>query len=356
MERGVSFQLPRGVSFTLPLTSETRARIKALRERMKKQRDKKSTSADDIETSAMQVFQMSGFSLLVNGESGQLDREVTVLERGFEVDSTRFQVGLDYRITDNWIFGGMFGLDDYDTTYAADSPGRSFQPGSSEGDSDVDSVVISLFTTKMFADAYYFDALVSYSVSDYTFKRIGLFQEATRTLPTIAVETSADTHGSQFAFSVGTGMDRSWGANSFHLFGHLGYQKTWIDSYAEQRGSGFAMAINNKNEEETVATLGMKFARSINTSFGILVPQIFVEYENALESESNNSTSSFVADANGTQFSITGDDPDDSYVRGGFSVLAGMPNGWSCFVSFNKVYSQRHIEEERYTAGLRIEL
>jgi hypothetical protein len=116
------------------------------------------------------------------------------------------------------------------------------------------------------------------------------------------------------------------------------------------------MAINNKNEEETVATLGMKFARSINTSFGILVPQIFVEYENALESESNNSTSSFVADANGTQFSITGDDPDDSYVRGGFSVLAGMPNGWSCFVSFNKVYSQRHIEEERYTAGLRIEL
>lgn len=33
-----------------------------------------------------------------------------------------------------------------------------------------------------------------------------------------------------------------------------------------------------------------------------------------------------------------------------------MPNGWSGFVKINKVYSQDHIDELRYTVGLRIEL
>ncbi len=339
--------------------AETRARIKALREKMEQKRDKQGASGiptEESERDAMEVFQLSGFSVLINAESGQLDRDLTLLERGYETDSVKFQFGLDYRVTDDWIVGGMFGLDKYDTTYDADRPGRSFAPGNSEGDSEADSVVVSLFTSKVIADDYYIDALLSYSASDYTFERIGLFQEASRTLPTIAVETSADTHGNQIALSIGAGMDKSWGPNSLHLFGHVSYQKTSIDSYTERGGAGFAMAIANKDEQETVATLGVKFTRSINTSFGILVPQIFVEYEDAFDSESKNSSSRFIEDTSRTQFSVAGDEPDDSYSRAGFSILAGLPNGWSAFVNINRVYSQDHIDETRYTAGLRIEL
>lgn len=337
--------------------AETRARIKALQAKLKTRHDEEGEQeTEDTENSVMTTFRMSGFSFLLNAEHGNLERELTLFERGYETDSIKVQLGLDYRLRDNWIVGALIGMDRYETVFDADSPGTNFLPGDSEGDTDADNININLFTTATFAENCYVDALITWSRSDYTFTRIGLFQESTRTLPTVPVNTRAEADGDQLAASFGFGLDRNYGANGIHIYGRVFHQSSSIDSYVEQGGAGFAMRFDSEDVNETIGTVGAKFTRSINTDFGILVPQLFVEYENAFNDETADSVSSFVADNSRTRFVLTGDDPDNAYTRAGIALLAGFPNGFTAYVGVNNVFGQDHLTQLRYTAGLRKEM
>ncbi len=337
--------------------AETRSRIKALRAKMQEERGEPgetedSASSTDIKT----TFGTSGISLLFNATDGNLERLKTDLERGYETTSTKIQLGLDYRINDDWMLGALLGWDRYDTRYDGAAPGRNFIPGDSEGSSNADNFNFSVFTTVVITDNVYVDALASYSSSNYTFRRIGLFQESTRSTPTIDVITAANTDGNQLALSIGTGWDKSYGANLIQIYGRLGRFSSSVDPYSETGGAGFAMSIENKDSSETIATAGFKFSRSINTSFGVLVPQIYAEYENALDSEVSRSLSSFVADASGTRFETLGDTPDETSARLGVAILGSFPDGWTGFISVNKLSGNDYREELRITAGIRVEL
>jgi outer membrane autotransporter protein len=310
------------------------------------------SSSTDTKT----TFGTSGVSLLFNATDGNLERLKTGLERGYETDSTKIQLGLDYRINDDWLLGALLGWDKYDTRYEGAAPGRNFVPGDSEGDSDADNINLSVFTTLVIGDSFYLDALASYSSSDYTFRRIGLFQEATRSTPTIDVVTSANTEGNQLALSIGVGWDKSYGANMIQIYARLGRFSSSVDPYSETGGAGFAMSVENKDTSETAASVGFKYSRTINTSFGVLVPQIYVEYENAVDSEVSESLSSFVADASGTEFQTLGDTPDETSARLGLALLGSFPDGWTGFISINKLAGKEHTEEFRITAGIRVEL
>ena len=168
--------------------------------------------------------------------------------------------------------------------------------------------------------------------------------------------TAANTDGNQLALSIGTGWDKSYGANLIQIYGRLGRFSSSVDPYSETGGAGFAMSIENKDSSETIATAVFKFSRSINTSFGVLVPQIYAEYENALDSEVSRSLSSFVADASGTRFETLGDTPDETSARLGVAILGSFPDGWTGFISVNKLSGNDYREELRITAGIRVEL
>lgn len=332
--------------------AETRARIQALREKLKEQ----SEGPQGVEeTDVKDTFQMSGFSLILNGEDGSIDRDVTSAERGYETDSTRVQVGFDYRISDNWLWGAIVGIEQYDTVYDPDQPGTNFDPGPSEGDTERDGVSVSLFTSSIIGENGYVDAILSWSSSDYTFRRVAVFQESSRTLPTREIRTTADTSGEELAFSAGMGLDRHWEATSLQLYTRINYQNSSIDPYTESGGNGFAMNIRTDDTTEVVGTLGLKLSRSMNTSRGVLVPQLLLEYENRIDADRQVSTQSFVEDTTGTEFRVVGDAVDKSYGRAGLSLLGGFPNGFTCFVGVDRIYGKDFIDELRITGGLRLE-
>ncbi|PCI63032.1 MAG: hypothetical protein COB35_02255 [Gammaproteobacteria bacterium] len=337
--------------------AETRARIKSLQIKMKQQREKNkaSMSASEDQQSAMETFQMEGFSVLLNGENGKLTHQLTPLERGYDTDTVKIQGGVDFRLTDDWIIGAIVSIENYKTLFDADGAGRNFLPGNSEGSSDGDSVAVNILTTKNIDQSFYLDALLSYSWIDYSFSRVGLFQESSRTTPTIEVNTTANTSGKQLALALGAGWDHSSGAHNYQVFSRVSFQYSQIDGYAEKGGAGFAMRINDKSANETVLTLGLKYAYTINNSFGVLVPQLFVEYENLLKSDVQTTTSSFVSDNNQTQFSVQGDKIDRKYGRMGASMVSVLPNGWTFFLSASKVFAKDLIEQSRFNAGLRKE-
>ncbi|SFC75329.1 autotransporter outer membrane beta-barrel domain-containing protein [Pseudoalteromonas denitrificans] len=337
--------------------AQTRSRIKALQEKMKQQRDKNKTSMKQAQhsQSTMDRFQLAGISLLFGGGNSDLEHELTELERGYNTDSIKFQAGVDYRLADDWIVGSMLSFENDDTKFDADLAGRNFDPGNTEGESSADTISLNLFTTKNINESFYFDALISYSWSDYNFSRVALFQESTRTIPTLDVVTDADSSGKQLALGLGIGWDYSISGHNYQAYSRINYQKSKIDAYSETGGSGFAMQVAGKKENETLLTLGLKYSYAINTSSAVIVPQIFAEYENLLESKKQSTQSRFISDTSGAEFTVLGDEIDKQYGRAGIGLVAVLPNGWTIFASIDEEFNKNLIEQMQFNAGLRLE-
>ncbi len=330
--------------------AETRARIKALREQVGKQDHQPSQDSDVKET-----FRQSGYSLILNGEDGSIDRDASVLERGFATDSTRLQIGFDYRAGNNFIWGAVLSAEQFDTVYDADQPGTNFAPGPSEGDSERDSLSLSLFAATNLTEKIYVDALVSIARSDFTFRRISIFQESSRTLPTRPIVTLGDTEGDELAISLGLSYDASFDAFSVQSYLRGNFQQSSIDPYSEQGGDGFAMFITNNRLTEFNVLAGLRLQRAVNTSFGVLVPQAFVEYEANVDQDDKISRQRFLADPTATTFTVVGDSGDSSYGRAGIGVVAVFANGFSAFITTDIGWGRDLIDETRINAGLRRE-
>jgi len=337
--------------------AQTRSRIKALQEKMKQQRDKNKSHMDQAKNnqSVMDSFQLEGMSFLLGGESGDLDHELTNFERGYNTDSVKAQGGIDYRLADDWLVGGMLSFENYDTQFDEDLPGRNFAPGNTEGNSTSDTISFNIFTTKNITESFYLDALMSYSWTDYEFSRVALFQESSRTIPTLDVVTSADSSGKQFVLGLGVGWDYFSGENNYQVYGRVNYQKSKIDGYSESGGAGFAMHVNDKSVNETLFTLGLKYSYAINTHIAVVVPQVFVEYENLFDADIQTTTSRFISDTGKNEFTVLGDAVDQHYGRAGISLVSVFPDGWTIFVTVDEMFDKDFVDQTQFNAGLRLE-
>jgi len=345
------------LSFNAMATDETRARINALQEKLRQRRDEQTPgNSSEDDQSAMSVFQLSGISGLLQGESSHLDRGDSENERGYETDTFKLQLGVDYRLTDNWLVGAMISIEESETSFDGDEAGVNFEPDSSEGGSDSDGYSITFFSSKIITDTVYIEGLASYGISDYAFERTGVFQESTRN-PSFnrSVNTSASTEGNQFALSAGLGAEHPLGRFDLSYYINLDYQKSSIDAYSENGGEGFAMAVGDVSSEHTIGTLGARLSRPFNASGGVWVPKIFVELEQVLDDDRVQTSSQFLDDESGAAFRLSGDTLDKARWRAGFSLLTVRPNGWMGFISYSAVQGDTLKDEQSIHAGLRIE-
>ncbi len=339
--------------------AQTRARIKALMEKARERANAEQTGILDEATGTRaitQAFQQTGYSLLLQAEYGDLERDESFLERGYETESYLFKIGADYRVTDDFLVGALIGYDRYDQTFNADLPGVNFVPQANEGDSEVSNLSLNLFATKNFADTGYLEAQLSYIYSDYEFNRSVVFQESTRTKPLVDVNTDADTNGHQWALSFGGGLENPMGPWTAGLYGRADLQKVVIDSYSESGGNGFAMSFDKESNTEVSGTLGVRISRAMNQGFGVLVPQAYIEHVHAFKADARTTVSSLIEDTAGTRFSVTGDDPDENYQNAGVSLMAILPDGVNAFIGYSTQLNNRYVDYYRINAGLRVEL
>jgi uncharacterized protein YhjY with autotransporter beta-barrel domain len=338
--------------------AQTRARIKALMEKARERANAQQTGILDEATGTRAIteaFQQTGYSLLLQAEYGDLDRDESELERGYETESYLFKIGADYRIADDFLVGALVGIDRYDQTFDADLPGVNFVPQANEGDSEVSNVSLNVFATKNFADAGYLEAQLSYIYTDYEFNRSVVFQDSGRSTLT-NVNTDADTNGYQWAFSLGGGYEFASGPWSSGLYGRADFQKVVIDDYSESGGNGFAMNFEKESNNEVTGTFGARISRAINQDFGVLVPQAYIEHVHAFKADARTTVSSLIEDTAGTRFSVTGDDPDEDYQNVGVSLMAILPDGINAFLGYSTQLNNRYVDYYRVNAGLRIEL
>lgn len=341
------------LSYNANAVADTDAKIKALVKKMK-DKDTEALFAPD-ERSITETFRLSGTSFLLQFDGGEVTRRASANERGFDKSSYGLKVGLDHRITNDWLAGILFGYDRYEQEFDADQAGINFVPQNNEGESEADNYSLTLFTSKNYADKYYVEGLLSYIYSDYDFDRNGVFQETNRVVNTVDVNAQGDTEGQQLALSLGGGMNFYHNAAKLTLYGRFDAQKSWIDDYSEKGNSGLEMTFKDSENSEITATIGASVSNTFSLSWGILIPQVYAEWQYGLKRDKIKSKSFFNDDVNQIEFETEGDGPDLNSGFLGASVYLGLPNGWMLYAAGNTEISRARTEQYRFNAGARVE-
>jgi uncharacterized protein with beta-barrel porin domain len=282
-------------------------------------------------------FGRLGFFVAGNIDFG--DRDGSSNEAGFEFDTAGITAGADYRITDQAVFGAALGFANTDLDYDG---GR--------GDLQVDAWSASLYGNYYLTETVYLDGTISYGWDNYDQTRSIVYSllEAPR-------NASADFDGTGYTLSLGGGHEDYIGPVSYGLYGRVRYHSAEIDGYRESGASGLELDIEGWDVNSLKTTLGGRIARVFNTSYGVLIPQLRLEWEHEFEDAGDTLDGTFVHDPIGTRFRLPTETLDSDYFRLGLSVSAQFTHGRSAYFNYETLAGQRDVEEHSFTLGARLE-
>ena len=310
-------------------------------------------------TAAQSRVDIGPFSLMLNGGKTWIDRDrdITDAERGYDGDIWAAELGMDYRVSDRTVVGGFLGYETTDYEFDKDESGVNFTPQSNSGENESDSYSITLFGSHYLDKKLAIEGSAGYSTTDYKFQRNVVFQESTRTTPQTNVRTEGKPDGDEYWFSLGASYDFEREELSYTPYIRATYIKSDIDSYTEKdlNGSGLQMRIDGDDRTSVTTTAGIRASYAVSMDWGVLLPQVHAEYEHEFDQDAQQSTTSYVLDADKNKFSLEGDDPERNYFNLGAGVVAIMPNGWSAFLNYTGLVGYDDLKRHQLTAGLRME-
>lgn len=313
------------------------------------------------------VSASSAFSRLgvfANGTFTRGEKETTRREAGFDLDTLGTTLGADYRLTNHVILGVAFNYlstkADFDDVSALRTPAG--------GGVDTRNVGVSLYGT-YYVDSFYVDGIVTFGWNDYeTNRRIVYTIPATNRVGapvpgTTAVNQTArgETDGAQYAVSVGAGYDLAHRGWTFGPFVRLEYLRLDVDAYQEQitntaPGFGLALAFEEQEVESLVSVLGGQASYALSTGFGVLLPQLRLEWRHEFKNDRRTITSRFVNDPTRTPLLLVTDGPDRDFFTLGAGLSAIFRGGVAAFVYYETVLGLADVTVHNVTFGVRLEL
>ena len=235
------------------------------------------------------------WSIYVNGELSNADKDETPNEAGFDHDGGAITAGADYRAKDNLFFGVNLALA---TSEAELNNG---------GLLDSDGQSVTAYVTSYNDSGWYFEGTVGLGQSDY---------EQTRridyTLGTTTVNQTArgDTEGDQTYASIGAGKDYVRDALLISFSGTLDYLNADIDGFSEtisdtRAGFGLGMEVDDQSIDSLRSTLGVQISKSISTNRGVVVPYARADWIHQFEDDPRSTSARFLSDPFSAGFNNT---------------------------------------------------
>lgn len=300
-------------------------------------------AADDAGFGRLGVF--------VNGTVIIGDQDASINESGFDFDTTGITLGLDYRFTNTLAAGLALGYMTTDTDFDGDG-----------GKLDSEGFNITLYSTWYPTDRFYLEGSVGYGGSDHDQERTIRY---TLTLPTSTINVdqtaTADFLGDQLAVVVGGGYEFRRGSLTFGPLAQLQYLDAEVDGYRERvsnpaaAGSGWALRIDDQQFDSLTLSLGGQASYALSQSWGVLSPQLRVEWIHEFQDDGESVTGRFIGDSSATAFSLATDDPDSDYFNLGVGLSAVTAGGLSGFVFYQRVLGFEDLDHNTVNAGVRWE-
>jgi outer membrane lipase/esterase len=272
------------------------------------------------------------------------DKDATDREDGFDFYSIGVTAGLDYRFTDNFVFGSAFSYTRLDTEF-------DNVPTVAGGDVKANGYGVSLFG--LYSDEnWYLNGIGSYRRNDYDLKRRIRFS-------TIDSTATADTDSDQFGISVGGGYEITEGQTTYGPHLRVNYLTAKIDGYTEQGPAAMKLQVRDQNFNSLTTALGGGASYAMSKGFGVLVPQIRAEWIHEFKNDERLLGATFVNDPRAnldghTLFART-EGPDRDYFTVLFGLSTVLRGGLQGFVSYERIFELKDISSNIFNGGVRYE-
>lgn len=284
------------------------------------------------------LFQRLG--LFVNGQFETGDRVNTQLDPGYRAKTYGVSAGADYWLTRKLVLGLSAGYGYTDSKLNANA-----------SQLDIDAYTFSGFASYTLADNSFVDFIANGTVNTYKSTRKIAYVDA---FGPVNEQADARAQGTQQRYSSTLGYDYPWRGWIFGLRGRGEYSRVSIDAYREQGADGLNLAIGEQSIVSVTSGLGAVVNYALSTPFGVLSPQVNLEWEHEYQKDARRISAQFVDDRSGSTFSVRSGTPDRDYLNLRSSLSATLPNGGSAFIQYETVLSLQNESRHAFNAGVRL--
>jgi uncharacterized protein with beta-barrel porin domain len=264
------------------------------------------------------------------------EKDPTQREQGFYFISGGLTGGVDYRVTDNFVLGGAL-------SYTYGNADINFNLGETISHSYGGSVYATYYVGN-----FYIDGHAGFEWADYETERRIVYSTFDRT-------AEGKTHGQQYTVNVGGGYDFRLGATTLTPYGRLEYIHIDIESFRERGAVGLDLFIADQHIDSLQTAIGGRVAYAINTGFGVLSPQLAVEWRHEFLNNDRSVAAKYAVDPFNTFFLIPTDNPDRDFVALAVGMSAAFAKGVSAFFNYETIIGLRDVTSHAFVGGVRIE-
>ena len=287
------------------------------------------------------AFGGSRFGAFVTGSIITGDKDAADGLDGYDFDSQMLTLGVDYRVSNTVFLGIALGLGD--TTSESDA-------GRSEFDSD--TVSVSFYGNWYPKKNVYVDWVVGYSGNDYDSTRRINFGSGATAVNSVA---NGDTEGHQVSLSTSLGWETAINKWMITGYGRAGYIESTIDGYDETDNAGLALSLNQQTVRTVPFSLGTNVERVFSVPFGVLIPQVELEWVKDLNDGERKVTAAFVNAPEAGSFTSNTAKPDSDYIEASLSLTALFKGGMMAYLRYGTELSHDDYSVSTIEAGGRME-
>ena len=281
-----------------------------------------------------------GVGVFVTTEYEKFNQDTTKFETGYDRDTVGMSFGADYLFRNGLILGAAF-------TYAHDFGDYNGVGGGFDHNS---YGLLAYGSVQPIANMF-IDGVAGYQRKDYNFDRRAAI---VLTTTSVAGSTQGETNGNEWKVGLNSGYDFVFGA--FTVGPRLGvlYREITMDAFKESGHTGLELSYSNQNIQSLTLRPGIFGSYAFSTSWGVVVPQMTVEYVHEFLDDQRSVQFSFVQDPQNRRFLFETTPPDRDYVNLGLGVSMVLPQGIQPFLNFRDMLAYQDRSEYTVTVGVRI--
>jgi outer membrane autotransporter protein len=277
------------------------------------------------------------------------DKDETSREAGFDFDTVGVQAGLDYRLTDNFVFGGAFGYSHLNSDFKQ-------SVNVDGGGVDADSYGFSLFGL-YYLENFYFHGLAGYARNEYDVKRkVFIASQDPNQVVDATGKSSPDAN--TYLISGGGGYDFTYDAWTLGPIVRADYIHSDIGSYNESGAGALNLRVQSQTIKSLTTHVGAQTSYSQSTKFGILSPYVRATWVHEFENDGRFIRSFYInefvpAGESATILPVESEDPDRDYGRLSLGLSGVFPHGFQGFLQYERWVGLDDINDNVFTLGFR---
>lgn len=273
------------------------------------------------------------------------DKDQTDNEAGFDFDAWGVTLGVDYRVTDNFVLGIAGGFNSGETDFDNDG-----------GEMDSDGTSAHVFGV-LYGEHAYLDFVASFGQLDYDSVRNINYTDVNGP---VAATATGSTDGDLTAIGISFGYEFNKGGWGFTPNISANTIEVDVDAFSETGANGLDLSFGKQNAESSAVEGGFRVSYTASKSWGVLIPELRVAFVKEFDNDSEVLNVQFLNDpfANDASqpspgIALITDDPDDSYLRWGLALNGQFKNGFSGFVDYETLSGLDLVTSHEFTFGLR---